>query len=153
MKFQLFVIALVALTGVPAMSAQEADPRAIQLCKTPDTAFTKIADCIAGAHVAFKTLDAFDATYSTEAQPLKLKCIELNKDSISGAESCVLDAIKTAVQLKAALPADENLGDPIFDAVSDQDKYTKVREVASKARQESPYKGGMKSGSTYFPYK
>ncbi len=153
MKFQLFAIVFVALSSVPAMSAQEADPRAIKTCKTPDTAFTKIADCIAGAHVAFKTLDAFDNIYPAEAQPLKHKCIELNKDNISGAESCILEAIKTAVKLKAALPAEENLGDPIFDAVCDEDKYTNLRETASKARQESPYKGGMKIGSTYYPYK
>lgn len=153
MKSKLLTAAALALASLSSSSAfAEADQRAVEACKAGGKAFTEIATCLPDADVAIKTLDAFSEIYPAEAAPLKTRCEELNPKDISAASTCVTSAIKSAMELKAALPSGTSIGDPIFDAVSDQERSDRLKEVVQKARSAYPDKM-IWGGGLYHPYK
>lgn len=152
MKFKLLGIAVVIALPSAAISAEQADKRAVESCKQTSATFVQIADCLPDAHVAFKTIDAFEEIYGSEASALKDRCIELNKKDISGAASCISNAAKKAVDLKSSLPDGTDIGDSLFDAVSSKEKFDKLQEATKAARSAFPDKS-LWGGGSYYPYK
>jgi hypothetical protein len=151
MRF-VYLCAFALITPAAMAETMKADPRAFDACKAQSGTFVQIADCLPEAHVAYKTLDAFDALFPPEAQSLKKKCIELNPKDIVGSASCVTNAIDKAVDLKKSLPDGVSLGDPVFDAVANEDLATKLDNAEKKARATFP-KVGFWGGGMYHPYK
>jgi hypothetical protein len=151
LKLASALIIVVALAS-PISAQTKADPRAVDACKARSPTFVQVADCLPAAHVAIKTLDAFDSIYPATAQPLKAKCVERNPGNISGAWICVTEAVDKAVSLKQSLPAGASLDDPIFAAVANEDLAKKLQEAEKKAKSDFP-KQTIWGGSMYFPYK
>lgn len=146
------LVLVLMTTSAAAASAGKADPRAVEACKAGGATFVQVSDCLPEAHVAVKMLDAFDSIYPAEAKPLKDKCLELNQDNISGAGTCVRQAVEAAVKLKATLPEGSSIDDPIFNAVSATDKQDALSKAMADAKNTFPdrmiWGGGM-----YHPYK
>lgn len=142
------------LATAPTVYAQssKADQRAVDACKAQSPSFVQVADCLPAAHVAFKTLDAFDTIFPAEGHPLKSKCIELNAKNIVGAAICVTNAIDKAVDLKQSLPDGTTLEDPVFEAVSNADLAKKLKDAEKKAQSGFP-KQQVWGGGIYYPYK
>ncbi|QSZ57211.1 hypothetical protein [Rhizobium sp. ZX09] len=150
MKCKLAIALSVSLGS--SIAHAEADARAIESCKAGGKAFTEVAACLPDADVAYKTLDAFSAIYPQEAQPLKDKCIELNAENIVGAATCVNQALKTSLDLKASLPKGQTLDDNLFAAVSDPELKSKLDAEIKKAQKLYPEKR-LWGGNTYRAYK
>lgn len=142
---------LAALTATSAIAGQ-ADPRALEACQKTSKAFTEIAQCLPDADVAIKTLDAFSTIYPAEAAPLKDKCSELNGDNLVGAAACVTNAIKDGLSLQKSLPAGTNLGDPVFAAVADDGRWSKLESAIKNARATYPDQI-IWGGTMYKPYR
>lgn len=150
-RMRVFIL-MIAL-GLPSYTlAAEADLRALESCKKTSKVFTEIAKCLPDADVAVAVLDEFDRVFDTAAIPLKTKCIELNEDDVSGASTCVLNAIKDAVSLKLAMPKGSDIGDPIFDAVSNEALLQKLRDTENAARKKYP-EVRLWGGGMYMPYR
>lgn len=152
MKFKMLGIAVLIALPSTAISAEQADIRAVESCKQSSATFVQIADCLPDAHVAFKVIDAFAEIYTSEASILKDRCIELNKKDIGAAASCINNAVKKAVELKSSLPSGTDIGDPLFDAVSSKEKFDKLQEATKIARAAFPDKS-LWGGGSYYPYK
>lgn len=149
------VIAAVLFAGsIGCAYAQktQADPRALEACKAQSGNFVDIADCLPDAHVAVKMLDAFEKLYPPAAAPLKDRCVELNTGNISGAATCVSEAIRSAIGLKASMPEGSSLDDPIFNAVSDEKLETSLLDAEAKAKEDFPDKR-IWGGTTYKRYR
>ncbi|RVC41666.1 hypothetical protein EN781_25210 [Mesorhizobium sp. M4A.F.Ca.ET.090.04.2.1] len=102
--------------------------------------------------MAVRTLDAFSTIYPLEASPLKDRCIELNSDNLTGAAACVTNAIKDGLSLRKSLPAGSDLSDPIFAAVADDDRWSKLESAINSAR--AAYRDQTIWGMTlYQPYR
>lgn len=142
--------AAVAAYSHPA--AAETDPRAVEECKVTSATFVQISECVPIAHVAFRTMDAFQAIYPQEAQPLADRCRELNSDRIVGTEACVRTAIDAAVQLQASMPAGSAIEDPIFNAVRSDELRRKLSAEIQKARSDFP-DIRLWGGGSYQPYR
>lgn len=149
MRNIIFAFVLAGTFAEPGYAAQ-ADPRAVEVCKKESTTFVEIAKCLPQADVSIRTLDAFDQLYPEAARPLKQKCLELNKDSIAAAATCVDEAVKSAIELKASLPSGTSLDDKIFEAVSDAKLADKFEAAQEKAR--ARYPGQMFGGLIYHKY-
>lgn len=145
----LFFLFVVCFTG--AALSGKVDPRAVEDCKKHSETFVQISDCVSDADVAFKTLDAFEAIYPAEAAQLKARCIELNTSGITGAATCVVEAISSAVSLAEALPPGTSLDDPIFNAVSDAKHEEKLKKVIETAREA--FGRRLWGGNAYQPYR
>lgn len=146
-----WLVATIVAASQPAQAAN-VDPRALEACKAQSTGFVEIANCLPDADVAIKVLDAFDKIYTPQAAPLKAKCIELNKDDIAAAETCVRTAIQSAVELKASLPEGSSLDDPVFQAVANETLAAELEAARQDARNNFPDKM-MWGGAIYHPYK
>lgn len=150
---RLAIAALVLAGGIECAYAQknQADPRALEACKAKSGNFVEIADCLPDAHVAVKMLDAFAKLYPPAAAPLKDRCIELNKSDMAGAATCVSEAVRSAIKLKASIPEGSSLDDPVFNAVSDEKLEALLLDAGAKARQVFPeHRWGI---TTYMPYR
>lgn len=146
------ILMLLMMTGAVVAQERRADPRALEACKKQSEAFTKIAQCLPEADVSFQTLDAFSKLYPPDAQPLKDRCIELNKDSIAGAAACLTSAINDAIKLNASLPENSDLDDPIFQAVRDPSLRDQLQAVIQDARNAYPHTP-IWGVTVYYPYK
>ncbi len=127
------------------------DPRAVEACQTEGGTFVQISECLPDAHVAVVMLDAFGEIYDDSAAPLAATCRELNK-TIAGAAICVVNAIKSAIELAAVLPEGSELNDPIFEAVRSTEHFEQLESVMADARKVFPDKMYW-GGGTYFPYR
>ncbi|CDX62353.1 exported hypothetical protein [Mesorhizobium plurifarium] len=146
------ILSALAVTIATSAVAGQADPRALKACQKTSKAFTKIAECLPDADVAVRTLDAFSTIYPAEAAPLKDRCTELNADNLSGAAACVTNAIESGLSLRKSLPAGSDLSDPIFAAVADDGRWSKLESAIKDARAAYPDK--MIWGMTlYQPYR
>lgn len=144
-------ILLLALSAAPATAEQPAaDPRALTECQQAGGTFVQINDCLPNAHVAFKTLDAFEAIYPSEAAPLMARCLELNERTTS-ASTCITTAIQSAIQLGNALPDGASLDDPVFNSISDEALLSELTAAIAEARQMFPERR-VWGGGTYRPY-
>lgn len=152
MKLNIFIISALVILPINAAKAVTADERAVEACKKSSNTFVQVADCLPRAHVAYKMIDAFDTIYPAEAAPLKDRCIELNKNDISGAGTCISVAVKKAIELKSSLPENADVGDPIFNAVSNKDGYEKLQNVINAARDDFP-EVSIWGGRRYYQYK
>ncbi|MER9854545.1 MULTISPECIES: hypothetical protein [unclassified Mesorhizobium] len=132
------ILSAIAVTIATSAIAGQADPRALEACQKTSKAFTEIAKCLPDADVAVKTLDAFSTVYSADASPLKARCLELNGDNLAGAAACVTEAIKGGLSLRKSLPAGSDLGDPIFAAVADDGRWSKLESAIKSARTAYP---------------
>ncbi|OOG61990.1 hypothetical protein B0E45_31790 [Sinorhizobium sp. A49] len=146
------IAALMAITGSARAAGEKADPRALDYCKATTGTFVGVADCLPNAHLAVKTLDAFEKLYPEPAQALRTKCAERNEGNIIGTAACVTEAIRAALDLKEALPTGTTLDDPVFEAVSDSALSVKLDEAKESAKAVFP-NGRAWGGSSYMPYK
>lgn len=152
MRLVIAVLFLAGGVGCAYAQKNQADPRALEACKAQSGNFVDIADCLPDAHVAVKTLDAFEKLYPPAAAALKDRCIELNKPNISGAATCVSEAIRSAIGLKASMPEGASLDDPIFDAVSDEKLQTSLLDAIAEAQGAFPEQR-MWGGNMYMRYR
>jgi hypothetical protein len=150
MRNIVFAFILAGIFSEPSHAAQ-ADPRAVEVCKKESPTFVQVAKCLPQADVSIRTLDAFDQLYPEAAKPLKQKCLELNKDSIAAAATCVDEAVESAVKLKSSLPEGTSLDDKVFEAVSDAKLAEKFEAEQEKARDRYP--GEMFGGLMYRAYR
>lgn len=149
----IFTALLVAGATVAPSPAQEvtADPRAMSSCQEAGGTFVQINSCLPDMHVAYVGLDAFQELYPPDAQPLRIRCAELNK-AATGAFICVENAIESAIDLAKVMPKGSSLGDPVFDALTDSNLLSALEERTDQARALFPDKM-VWGGGTYFPYK
>lgn len=137
---KLLAVAALALTASASSAQEAADPRAVSSCQADGATFVQIAECIPDAHVAVKTLDAFDTLYSEQAAPLKTRCLELNEEKPAPSAVCVTSAISASLDLAKTLPEGTDLGDPVFDAVNDPVTFSSLQAEAAEARKLFPDK-------------
>lgn len=153
MKLMLLTAAM-CIFGASSMNAaaqSNVDPRAVEACQAEGGTFVQISDCLPAAHVAVKTLDAFDQIYGSQAAVIPAKCRELNK-TISGVATCVVNAVESAIDLAAMLPTGTSLDDPIFDAVKSADELARLQTSIQEARDTFPDQTFW-GGGVYYPYR
>ncbi len=132
------VVSMIGLANPGQAAEEKADARAVDYCKSTSGTFVAIAKCLPDAHVALKTMDAFETIYPASAQPLRLKCIERNEGNVVGAATCLTEAINAAIGLKASLPKGSNLDDAIFESVSDTTLKTRLDDAEEQAKAVFP---------------
>ncbi|MHA4731175.1 hypothetical protein [Ensifer adhaerens] len=146
------ILIVLANVGLAQAADEKADPRAVDYCKATTGTFVGVAECLPDAHVAVKTLDAFEKLYPAAAQTLREKCAERNKGNTVGTSVCVTEAIRAALDLKKALPTGSKLDDPVFEAVSDTALSEKLDQAREAAKAAFPNQR-MWGGSSYMPYR
>ncbi|MGO4834568.1 hypothetical protein AB4144_20135, partial [Rhizobiaceae sp. 2RAB30] len=111
MKLVIAALAFVSAVGCAYAQKKQVDSRALEACKAETTNFVEVAKCLPDAHVAYRMFDAFEKLYPPAATPLRDRCIELNENKMSGAATCVSEAVSSAVKLKASMPEGASLDD------------------------------------------
>lgn len=152
MRLAIGAILIVSLAAPAHAQSEKADPRAVDFCRSKASTFVAIAECLPNAHVAFKTLDAFESTYPQSAQPLRSTCAANNEGDVVGASICVVEAIDAAINLKKTLPDGTSLNDPIFDSVLDVTLQERLLEAQEAAKATFP-DVRLWGGGLYHPYK
>lgn len=148
MRLMILVFAAAA-TATPAHAQETVDPRALEACQSEGT-FVQVSECLPDTHVAFAVIDAFDATYAAEAAPLKTVCLERN-EAVSGAATCIVNAIRSAIDLAERLPAGASLNDAVFDAVREPEDFEVLETAMTEARAAFPEKTFW-GGGMFYPY-
>jgi hypothetical protein len=138
------------LLGCSSVRAEPVDARAVTECTGRGGSFVAIEQCLPGAAIGLAVLDAFDREFGQPGAPLKLKCLEINKQQTGHASVCVREALKSALQLRAALPAGTTVPHPLFAVLADATKIEAVNAAGPNAQTRVPNWLGVQ---TYMPYR
>ncbi len=155
MRKTLFAAAGIMLS-VNVAAAEEArpkiDPRAVAECNARGGGYVAIKDCLPDVHVGYAVVDAFHNAFGEAGYPVKDRCLELNDKMTDKSATCMREAVKDAVELKAQLPDGATIDDPMFAVMADPAKLAAVDAAESEARKAFPEKTFW-GGGFYKPYK
>lgn len=136
-----------AADEVPA----KVDPRAVAECNARGGGYVKIKDCLPDVHVGYAVVDAFHNAFGEPGYPIKDRCIELNEAMTEKSATCMQEAVRAAVELKAQIPDGAIIDDPLFAVMADAAKLEIINAAETEARKAFPdqtYWGG----GFYKPY-